>query len=265
MTKITMPLSAFLKDGDDQNYTAVKNALKGLRNKTIEYEDVEKGTWKLIGLIELPKYNKRGYVEFQIHPEIYEAILSFSKGFKKYELKTAMSFDSVYSMRFYEIVSGQKTPLTYTIDNLRVMLHLEGKYKQTRDFLKRTVLKAKEELDAKSPYSFDYTLKKVGAKIHSITLIPRYQPKNRDKDLEEKELQKRTSIRWDLTEPELHYLKNQFGFDDKGIKNNMKLFIACKNTNMSLVDEFAEIFPKAIVAGSPQGYLIAVLKRKLKE
>lgn len=262
MTKVTMPLSAFLKDGDDQNYTAVKKALTDLRNKTLEYEDDE--IWKLIGIIEIPKFHKKGYVDFQIHPEIYEAILSFSKGYKKYELKTAMSFESVYSMRFYEILSGQTKPITYTIDNLRIMFKLEDKYKQNRDFLKYTVQKAKKELDAKSPYTFDYTLKKKSRKIHSITLIPKYQPKNRDERLEKKSLQKQMSTHWELTAPELHYLKNQYGFDEKGIKNNLKLFTNCKNKGLSLVDEFAEILPRAREANSPQGYLIGVLKRKLK-
>lgn len=267
--KVVMPISAFFKDGKDENYAAVKKALQSLRNKTFEYEDEHE--WKLIGLIEMPRYTKhdknipKGYVQFHIHQEIFDAILSFTKGYRKFELKTAMEFESVYSMRFYELMSGQKKPITYTIEDLRERLQLQDKYKQNRDFLKRTVLKAKSELDAKSPWAFDYNLNKRGRKIHSITFIPKFQPEHRDQALEEQDLQKKTSPRWDLTPPELHYLENQFGFDTKGIKNNMKLFIACKNKGLSLVDEFAEIFPHASKANSPQGYLISVLKRKLKE
>lgn len=62
---------------------------------------------------------KRGWVRFEIQPEIYNAVLNFSKGFRKYELKTAMEFTSQYSMRFYELMSGQQTPLTYTIEDLK--------------------------------------------------------------------------------------------------------------------------------------------------
>lgn len=268
LRKVTIPISYFFKDDKDENYSAVKKALKALRNKTFEYET--KDTWKLIGLIEMPRFTKdnkdipKGYAQFHIHEEVFEAILSFSKGFRKFELKTAMAFESVYSMRFYEILSGQKSPITFTIDQLRERFQLQDKYKQNRDFLKRTVERAKKELDEKSPYTFSFKLNKQGRRIHSITLIPKYQPQHRDQELEDKELRKRISPRWELTEVELHYLENQYGFSPDGIKNNMKLFSALKVKGLSLVDEFVEILPKAKLANSPQGYLIGVLKRKLK-
>lgn len=261
MTGVTMPLSAFLKDVNDQNYLEVKKALTSLRNKTLEFEDDH--MWKLIGLIEIPKYVKKGYVQFQIHPEIYEAILNFSKGFRKYELKTAMSFDSVYSMRFYELLSGQKSPLIYTIDHLKMMFKVELKYKLTADFIRKVIDTAKNELDKKSPYSFEYKALKSGRKIVSIKFYPVFKSENRDPNLERNDLKKQTSLRWDLEKMVINYLTENFFFTETQIKNNLELFIVAQS-KVDLLYELSLIKSKAMEANNPQGYVIGVLKKLVK-
>ena len=261
MTLVTMPLSAFLKDESDQNYTEVKKALTSLRNKTLEYENDE--MWKLIGLIEIPKYKKKGFVEFQIHPEIYEAILKFSKGFRKYELKTAMSFDSVYSMRFYELLSGQKSPLTYTIDHLKMMFSVENKYKLTADFVRKVVDTAKSELDKKSPYSFLYKPLKEGKKIVSIKFYPVFNSENRDPNLEKNDLKREVSLRWDLDRNLVNYLTENFYFSETEIKNNLDLFLLAQK-KLDLLYELSMMKSRAQEAKNPQGYVIGVLKKLVK-
>jgi hypothetical protein len=267
---ITMPTGAFLADEDDNNHAQVKKALRSMRDKTLEYEydDPAGGrTWKLIGLIELPKFNDRGYVEFKIHPEIHQAILHFSRGFKKYELKTAMSFKSVYSMRFYELLSGQKKPLSYTINQLAIMFKVENKYMrnekfQTGDFIKYTVKVAKKELDEKSPYSFDYKQNKRGTTITSITFYPIYNPKNRDPDLEKKELQKKASVSWDLDRIVVNYLKENFAFTDAGIKNNIDLLKVAQN-KIDLMFFLSGIRVKSTDKKNPQGWTLGAIKKEL--
>lgn len=194
---IQMPVSAFLKDENDQNYGIAKKALKSLNSKQIEYEDDK--AWRLFNLIERPVIDKRGYVTFRLHPLIASVFLDFSKGFRKYELKTAMQFESVYAMRFYELMSGQTRPLTYLIDDLKIRFKLDDKYKYVKDFIKYVINVAKKELDEKSPYSFEYQINKQGKKFHSITFYPKYKPEYRDELLEQKELQKQLSLGWDLS------------------------------------------------------------------
>lgn len=262
MTGVTMPLSAFLKDVNDQNYNEVKKALTSLRNKTLEFENDH--MWKLIGLIEIPKYVKKGYVQFQIHQEIYDAILNFSKGFRKYELKTAMSLDSVYSMRFYELLSGQKTPLIYTIAHLKMMFKVEHKYKLTADFIRKVVVTAKKELDKKSPYSFEYKALKEGRKIISIKFYPVFNSENRDPNLERNDLKRQTSLRWDLEQIIINYLTENFFFTELQIKNNIDLFVIAQS-KVDLLYELSMIKPKAMDAENPQGYVIGVLKKLVKK
>ncbi|MCZ2609843.1 replication initiation protein, partial [Bacteroides fragilis] len=52
-----------------------------------------------------------GSVKFYVFDNIWRCLLDFTKGFKKYELITAMKFKSAYAMRFYELMSGQTKPL----------------------------------------------------------------------------------------------------------------------------------------------------------
>ena len=231
---VLMPISAFLANDDDENYTRVKKALLDLRNKSFEFDDGQ--VWKVIGIIEKPQFNyKRGWVRFEIQPEVYNAVLNFSKGFRKYELKTAMEFTSQYSMRFYELMSGQERPLIYSIEDLKIMFGVQDKYKRNPDFIKWIVKPAKEELDTKSPYSFEYKVLKDGRSFHSLKLYPKYQPEHRDEELEKHELQKQVSLGWDLDRLIRNYLKQELLFTDQEIRNNIDLFrVAQKELDLML-------------------------------
>jgi plasmid replication initiation protein len=68
-----------------------------------------------------------------------------------------MSFKSQFSMRFYELLSNQKTPLIYSIEQLKEMFCVTDKYERINDFIRYVVDAAKKELDEVSPYTFEYT------------------------------------------------------------------------------------------------------------
>lgn len=258
---ITMPISMFLTE-DDENYTRVKSALRSLRNKTFEYED--KQIWKLIGIIEKPSFDKRGWVKFELQPEVYGAILNFSKGFRKYELKTAMEFKSQYSMRFYELLSGQSNPITYTIDTLKAMFLVSEKYERSTDFIKRVVVPAKKELDEKSPFSFVFDVIKHGKEFHSITFTPIYKPEMRDSDVEKKSLQGRIAPSFVLGHKEANALR-RLGFTNKEISNNIELLREAASVLPDFIGTLADLIGKAMLADNPKGYIINALKGKLAD
>jgi DNA repair protein RadA len=85
---ITMPIACLLNGEEDKNYARVKEALQSLQRKIFEYEDDE--IWQSISIIALPYIRKRSSVlSFQVHPRVWDCILDFSKGYRKYELKAA--------------------------------------------------------------------------------------------------------------------------------------------------------------------------------
>jgi hypothetical protein len=175
---ITLPVSSLLLKKKDGNYTQIKKAFLSLLKKTIEFENGN--IWEAISLIEKPKiikYNRT--VTFKLDPIIYNALLDFSKGYRKYELETAMTFNSVYAIRFYELFSGQTIPLTYKIETLREMFGLKNRYLAVHMFISRVIVSAKKELDLKSSYSFTYRLEyedkrkqKGRKKVIGITFMP---------------------------------------------------------------------------------------------
>ena len=209
-TKITMPVRSFLVNPDDDNYKDVKKALLDLKKRTFEYEDDK--VWMPIDIITKPILHKEGqasYVTFEIHEITYNAFLDFSKGYRKYELQTAMNFNSIYAMRFYELFSGQKDPITYSIPYLKERFKIENKYNSKngkKDFLTKVVDVAQKELDEKSPYTFSY---KIERGSENILFIPIYQKQNADAELEKKAIQKQTSLGWELTAKEQEILMNR--------------------------------------------------------
>lgn len=153
---ITMPVASILRDEDDHNYAKAKAAFTSLSKKGAEYEDDK--IWFYTAIIEHPKIEKgTGIATFHVYDPIWRAALDFTKGFKKYELITAMKFKSVYAMRFYELMSGQTKPLFVSLegsDGLRERFCLQGKYERVNDFKRYVIDAAKKELDESSPYSF---------------------------------------------------------------------------------------------------------------
>lgn len=261
---ITLPISSLLNGEEDKNYARVKEALQSLQRKIFEYEDDD--VWQSISIIALPYIKKSSsFLSFKIHQRVWDCILDFSKGFRKYELKAAMSFKSQYSMRFYELLSGQKNPLTYSIDHLKDLFCVADKYTRTNDFIRYVVEPAKKELDEVSPYTFEYTLLKTGRKFTAIKFYPIYQDEHRDSDLEKRDLQKRVSLSWSLSSEVRNYLKNSIGYSDKEIKNNLDLFVSAQHLIPDLILELSTLKGKAREKKNPKGYIISAIKGKIKD
>jgi len=259
--RFQMPISDFLKDGDKSNHKEVKKAFKRLQTKILEYEDDKR--WASISLLTNPILDKYSdIVSFTIHNMILDALMNFSKGYRKYELKIAMQFESVYAMRFYELISGQKTPICYSIDQLKEIFQITNKYTYIKDFRLYVLDVAKKELDKCSPYTFTYEMNKTGRKFTSITFYPKYQPQFRDDSLEKHELQKQLSLSWDLSKEITDYLIRNFEFTKDGIKNNLDLFKQA-HEELDLISFLAAIKGKVRTSKNPQGYIIGAIKKQL--
>jgi len=258
----TIPIKFFLKDDKDDNYKEVKKALNRLKKKEITYEDND--VWASLTIIAFPKIVKYSdTVTFTVDSMIHNALLNFSKGYRKYELTTAMKFESIYAMRFYELMSGQKQPITYNIENLKEMFQIQDKYERANDFKKYVLDIAVRELDKYSPYTFTYKMNKTGRSFTSVTFFPKYQPQFRDPDLERKHLQKQVSPGWELSKNTLDYLKNGFNFTTKEIKQNIELLKQAQEEIEDFINFMSHVKPRANRAKNPKGYLINSIKLEL--
>lgn len=231
--KYTIPISLLLNGDEDKNHKRIKEAFESLRIKRIEYEDED--TYSCFGVVSNYEIRKRDkFVSWVSHSKIVEAVMDFTKGWRKYELKIAMQFESAYAMRFYELISNKKSSISYSISEIEKMFQLEKKYRTPSGNLnisnlkKYIIEKAKKELDKCSPYTFDYILSK-DKKV--ITLIPIYQEKFADKELKTIHIEQENKNLSDiLTHREQEILITEFGFTEQGLLNNYTLFEDCKKT-----------------------------------
>lgn len=258
--ELELPISHFLP-GESKNYSRMKDAFRSLNEKKFEYEDDK--LWEIIRIVEKPKIENREKVRFELNAKIVDCFLNFTKGYRKFELETAFSFSSVYAMRFYELFSGQKKPITYTIENLKKMFVIEDKYPRNPDFIKRVIEPAKKELDEKSPYSFEYKVNKIGPQFHSINFYPVATLNKREQNFEVDAVLKKEYISNILDRHERDYLF-KFGFTERQLKNNMTLILQAKK-ELDLVYELSLLIGAVRTKNNPQGYVISTLKGKLKD
>lgn len=256
--KYTIPVNWLLPNGEkDKNHYQVKKAFEALMSKKIIYEtpDAIEG----FPIIQRFKIDKKGEnVTWQVPHEIVDVIVNFAKGFRKYELKTAMEFESVYSMRFYELLSGQTTPLTYTIEQLKSMFQIQNRYKQVNDFLRFVIEPAKKELDAKSPYSFDYHVNKEGRKFHSITFSPIIK-----EEVTEQQLRKYSPKK--LSSEVENYLLNNIGYTQSEIEANRDLWFKATMMLPDILVQLEKLSGKSRISKNPKGWIIGAIKKMIEK
>ncbi len=275
-----------LNGSNNTNYTQAKKAVLELMKKHIEHErPVMKNGRPLLNeegdqIYQYEAHNllndvyinkKPGTIIVNVNKTTWEAILDFSKGFRRYDLQVAMRFSRTCSLRLFKLVSNQQYPLTYTIDELREQWGLKDKYKKTKDFIKNTIESAKEELDRTSPWTFDYqpvyaassllNKGRAGRKaITSITFYPKHQLRYESTSTVAAPLSPSDM----LGRPVVERLVKNLRFSMAEIKANMVLFNTARKY-FELEDFLIEITPRAGRAPNPKGYVINAVKNRLKE
>lgn len=265
---VVLPVRSILYGDDDRNYDKARNAIEELMGKFITYDDGE--TYRATQILnEVEMSRLKGRMIIRVNRNLWKAMLDFSKGYRMIDIETVLKLRSGYSMRLYSLVCTSKTPLTFTIDQLRKMWELENKYTSTKDFIRNTIDVAKEELDRISQYSFDYTLnasksdpvnqgRRGRLKVTSIT----FHPVQRIINLKTKDLRKQVAPSMMIGQEATMMLKNKFGFDSKGIQNNIAVFDAASK-NIDLLAFLEKIAPVALRARNPQGYVVGALRKHL--
>lgn len=268
--EIVVPVKDILSGEEDKNYTKAKTAVRNLMGRFLEYEDDKNyRATQILNEVDVDKV--AGKMIIRVNRNIWRAMLDFSKGFRKYELETAVKLRGKYSLRIYKLVSKQSEPITYSITDLRKMWGLTEKYKKVDDFIKNTVVAAKEELDRVSPYSFDYILnaaksaevnkgRKGRPAITSVTFFPIHRMANETTDA----VRKMGDPSMMLDRELYMMLKNKFYFDAQGIKANITLFDTAQR-ECDILDFLDGIAPAALRAANVQGYVINAIRKHLRE
>jgi len=266
---ISMPISSILVTTENsdinKNYSYAKKACKALGKKYLEWEDLEKGDyWGDNILYNIHIEKKEGVMHFHVVNWVWDAILDFSKGFRKFDIAIAMRLHSQYSMRFFELMAGQNKVLKYSVNELKKMFSLgEDKYKLTADIKRKILDPSKKELDRISPYSFEFVPNFEGNKIVSYTFYPVYISENEDQKLAEVEQTAKVTARLQLDQQVYDYLKYSFGFKSEEINRNKKTLVEAQKRIDNLRDFLVEIRSNALKADDTKSYVIGTIKKRI--
>jgi plasmid replication initiation protein len=150
---------------DDNHYSRTMSALKELMRKPISYyynrnQEIYDVTTVLIYAIRHRRNTSS--IEIKIPEEAVPTLLYIGEGFTLYNKNIALSLDSIYAKRIYELCCRWKDKGFFRLPlrEFRMMLCVEDKFKQISE-LKKNVLDLSEKiLREHADISYSYVLKK---------------------------------------------------------------------------------------------------------
>jgi plasmid replication initiation protein len=257
---VEVPVSFFFDESTTRQ--RVKRAIKSLNDKSFEIEN-DNGEWQIIRLIEMPKLDTKGQIRFYLSDKLVDVFLNFNRGYTKYMLDVSLSFNSVYSMRLYELISNQSHPMTYSINRLKQIWDLDKvkAYERNYNFIQRVIIPAQRELADKSNWGFNFNCIKKGNKIEKIEFIPiHYHTRDSEESIRADAL-RRVNLSAFLTREVRAYLQNVCNFTAREIKNNIQTFQTfCYLNREDTLNKIQTIWEQGYGARNQKGYLIRSLQ-----
>lgn len=272
---IDIPVKNLLNADDTTNYTKAKEAALELMKiyHTVEapvldengnpkyYKDgspqYQFASYHLLDKVYVNK--KPGIVSVKLGEDTWSQILDMGKGYTRYNLITAKSLNDVVAIRLFQILSNSSEPLHFSIERIKGILGLSDKYTNNAPgFVHRVIEPAEAEIKAKCPFEV----------VHELVYA---KPSGRGRPaltgLIFSKVLKPTIIQNPVTMLDQHlinFLVKDFGFDDRGIRSNMKLFLDLKDASIDIEEFLSGIADRARQAHSPQAYAIRSLQNLLK-
>lgn len=255
----SLKVKDLLADGS-QHYEYVYKAVSDLQKRQVEFLSSDGKSWFCTPIL----FNARsvkgsGVVQFYVSRVVFDVILDFSRGYRKYDLEVAFSIQSPFAARLFVLLNGTRRPLSFSIDALKKMFGVEKKYSQTADFIKKVIEPSRLVLDSLGCNSFSYSRKVNGKKVIGLTFFPIVKV-----DETKKTQLAKTSVGFLLPKELKVLLIGWAGFSVKEL-----------GAHKQLIDDFAhipgcyqilqEIVSRAKNRGKEKGYIIQALRSEVKE
>lgn len=156
------------------------------KQATLTFEKVGKNGKRRLGMkplfASLEYQEGEGCIELKFNPDLRPQLLDFKSNFTQYRLSDVKEFGSQYSFRIYrwlKQVEDLRPDRTFSIEDLREMLMLEGKYADFGSFRVNVLDVARRELDEHADISFDYELRRKGRKVTDVVFQIRLSERTR--------------------------------------------------------------------------------------
>jgi len=204
-------------------YDDIKHALiNKFWEREVSYFDekldkVVKRRW----LIEVQYGGRDGVLAYEYNPKLKNQLQQLANKFTSYFLANVANMKSSYAVRLYEIsimylnASEQnKTTFTKNIEDLKIHLDIQDKYKHFYHFKVKILEIAKRDINRHSDIKFSYTVIKLGRSPHEIKftvsknvqecsekpVLPQYNQTRLTPEIFEKanQIVQNTGNRWDI-------------------------------------------------------------------
>jgi plasmid replication initiation protein len=204
-----------IKKGDKTNiYQVSANDIMKKVGKELRYDDLREATRKLITRYfetVLPNGNLlqgtfvataeyltgKGVIEIELSEKIKPFYVELKEHFTTFQLDVALSLNSIYAKRLYELLSMYKNMenkvFVITVSELKNLLGVfdpktkKDKYKNFADF-KKYVLGSGDIINEKTDISFTYREIKLGRKVEKIEFSVKYARPVKEKNLVEERI-----------------------------------------------------------------------------
>lgn len=255
----SVPAIKVLPKGN-QHYEYVREAVLALMERKVQFWDSSSKTWIATPILYNAKYSKgSGCVTFYVSRTVFDVILDFTKGYRKYELEVALSLDSPYAARMYALMNGQPRPLRLDIAVLKKMFGVEDKYAQTADFIKKVIEPSKKALDAIGANSFTYSRIKSGIKVVALLFFPVKRV-----DESKKAQLAKTAVSYIMPKEIKILLMRLAGFSLKELAAHKQMLEDYAKLP-SCYEVLQEIINRANDRGKEKGYIIAAMRSEIAD
>jgi plasmid replication initiation protein len=135
--------------GGRDNRQKVYKSLMSLNKKQMKFEDDSE--WFVCNFINYARHDKKEkFYEVEVSKLILPYLVELAENFTTLDLTVALTFASRYTQRFYEFCCMYRNRQTnyffLDMEELRSILGLENKYGHFRDFKRRVLVVAQEEM-----------------------------------------------------------------------------------------------------------------------
>lgn len=161
-----------------KDYAEMKAAIKEIADKSL-WVKLENGKETLLRWIEKPYIDEgKGTVEIRLDKDMKPYLLQLRENFTDYELIYTLRFRSKYSIRLYELIRSvqyhdlKETCCRFSVSQLKGLLDAE-EYREYRDFKRRVLNTAVNEVNRYSDRNVQYMELKQGRKVMGLELTIR--------------------------------------------------------------------------------------------
>ena len=162
-----------INDTSGKHYKVLKESLKNISDKSL-WITLPNGKETLIRWVEKPYIEANsGTMYIRLDKDMAPFLLQLKNNFTTYELIYTLHFKSKYTIRLYELIRSihfhemETYTRKYTVTDLKKLLNAEN-YKDYRDFKKRSLKPAIEEINEYSDKDITFKEIKDGRSVSAI-------------------------------------------------------------------------------------------------